>query len=281
MKHLNICATGLGLCLSLCLSTAFAQTPDLESELQKTKVEIAQLKKTVQKLEGDISKTDSLRRDEDARSQQSQDRQAKDLERRFQENTTLQNKLHATQAKIETERNGVARRQNSLEEIKAQQKNLSLLVAKYAQTLDSAIAGSLPWELSNRRDRVKGLQKDLESGSASIDEGFSRFNGILKEEIKQGDEIALINKPLTLKNGESINAQILKVGNQYLVYMDDEGKNFGILERKGASYDWREDLSFLERKAVKQAIEVKGAKKPPQLVSLPLSLTLDSAKGEK
>jgi hypothetical protein len=78
-----------------------------------------------------------------------------------------------------------------------------------------------------------------------------------------------------------VNAQILKLGNQLLVYMDDEGKKFGILERRQSggevSYAWREDLEFAERNAVKLALAVKAGREPPQLVPLELALDLDSA----
>ena len=39
-------------------------------------------------------------------------------------------------------------------------------------------------------------------------------------------------------------------------------------------YEWNEELNLEERAAVKLAIDVKQAKKPPQIVKLPVSLSV-------
>jgi hypothetical protein len=139
------------------------------------------------------------------------------------------------------------------------------------------INSGLPWDPEVRRDRLLSLKRDIEGGIAAPDEAFSRLAAILKEETKNGDEITLLSRPLTRQNGEVVNAQILKVGNQILMYADDENKKFGILEPRlenGATvYKWREDLSFADRTAVKKAVAVKSGREAPQLVNLPLYLT--------
>jgi len=45
-------------------------------------------------------------------------------------------------------------------------------------------------------------------------------------------------------------------------------------------YTWKEDLNFDERTAIKLAIEVKMARKPPQMVRMPLSLSIENSKVE-
>jgi hypothetical protein len=63
-----------------------------------------------------------------------------------------------------------------------------------------------------------------------------------------------------------------------MVYSDENGTVFGTLVRKvengKVSYEWNEDLNLEERAAVRLAIEVKQAKKPPQIVNLPVSLSV-------
>jgi hypothetical protein len=67
--------------------------------------------------------------------------------------------------------------------------------------------------------------------------------------------------------------------------VDEENRHYGILERTGEGdgikYSWREKLSFNEREAVRDALDVKFAKKPPKLVNLPLTLTTEKAKTMK
>lgn|GEM_PF-517279 len=250
----------------------------LESDIQKARADIAQAKKEVQKAEADSRKTDSLLREENARASQAAARFAKDRERREQENADLQARYQETQVKINAERSGIGRHQNSQDEIKARQGRMAMALAGYCDSLIRRVESGPPWEREGRIDRVKSLKADLESGSASVDEGFARLGAVIRDEIKSGDEIVLLNKPVTRKNGDVVNAQVLKIGNQWLVYVDEEGKRFGVLERKpaagGGSWEWREDPSFAEQLRIKEAIEVKAAKRPPQLAVLDLGLAL-------
>jgi hypothetical protein len=89
--------------------------------------------------------------------------------------------------------------------------------------------------------------------------------------------VIMSSRPLTRRNGEVINAQALKIGNQVIVYVDEDGKKFGMLERatgpEGEAWTWREDLNLAERTAVKRAIAVKAGRETPQLATLNVPLT--------
>ena len=251
-----------------------SSTQDLEASIQKTKLEIAQAKKDLRKVENDVRKTDSLIQLEATQSAQSNERQIRDEERREKEMTALQARVQGARAKIASAQAATARKQRSIDEIKSRQHYLVLMLAGYCDSVIVRVEGGLPWEQEIRSSRVKSLKSDLEAGSASLEEGFARLSAVLKEEAKSGDEIAILNKPITRKNGEVINAQVLKIGNQYLMYMEEEAKYFGILERKETGgrpiWEWREDPSFSEKNEIRNAIEVKTAKRPPQLVTLNL-----------
>ncbi|MFC1586281.1 DUF3450 family protein, partial [Fibrobacterota bacterium] len=154
------------------------------------------------------------------------------------------------------------------------------------EILEQAVKNSLPWDLEARLDRVRVLKRDLEAGNAGLEESFGRLNALYSEEIKFGDEVEFSERPVTRINGETVNARILKIGNQWMVYADEEDKKYGVLERalgeEGIQYKWRENLSFAEREAIRDALDVKNAKKPPKLVNLPITFTLKAqAKGGK
>jgi hypothetical protein len=126
-------------------------------------------------------------------------------------------------------------------------------------------------------ERIRSLRRDLEAATASPDEAFARLAALLREETKSGDEVTLSSRPLTRKSGEVVNAQVLKIGNQAILYVDEDGKKFGILERKQTTADstawvWREDLNLSERTAVKRAVAVKAGRETPQLAALELPL---------
>jgi hypothetical protein len=258
------------LALGLLAGTAGAQ--DVDGEMRNARAEIARAKREIQRADAESRRTDSLMRDEDSRAARAEERQARDRERREKEIEALQARLQETRGKIDAERNTLARHQNAIDEIKARQANLSKVMAAWCDSLAARVEAGLPWDNQARLDRIHALKRDLVAGSASPDEGLVRLSALLKEEVKAGDEIAVFNKPVTRANGESVNAQLLRLGNQWLVYMDEEGKRFGVMERKAGKWAWREDLSFAEKNRVREAIEVKSAKRPPQLVVLDLGI---------
>ena len=251
---------------------------DRASEIQDLKLEKEKLNSEIQKLNRQISATDSMLKADDSRYRTLQQRYKADTERRRAEIDSLNAKIKAVAGELQTERNKQARAKNRTDNVAAKRKALRTELAGISKRLESQVAQTVPWELESRLDRVKSLTRDIESGNASEEEGFSRLKSLIAEETKFGDEVAIINSPLTRKNGEVINAAILRIGNQWMVYSDDNGTVFGSLVRKvddgKVVYEWNEDLNLEERAAVKLALDVKQAKKPPQVVKLPVSLSI-------
>lgn len=251
---------------------------DRASEIQDLKLEKEKLNSEIQKLNRQISATDSMLKADDSRYRTLQQRYKADTERRRAEIDSLNAKIKAVAGELQTERNKQARAKNRTDNVAAKRKALRAELAGISKRLESQVAQTVPWELESRLDRVKSLTRDIESGNASEEEGFSRLKSLIAEETKFGDEVAIINSPLTRKNGELINASILRIGNQWMVYSDDNGTVFGALVRKvvdgKVAYEWNEELNLEERAAVKLALDVKQAKKPPQIVKLPVSLSI-------
>ena len=248
---------------------------DRASEIQDLKLEKEKLNSEIQKLNRQISATDSMLKADDSRYRTLQQRYKADTDRRRAEIDSLNNKIKAVAGDLQAERNKQARAKNRTDNVAAKRKALRAELAGISKRLESQIAQTVPWELESRLDRAKSLTRDIESGNAREEEGFSRLKSLIAEETKFGDEVAIINSPLTRKNGEVINAAILRIGNQWMVYSDDNGTVFGVLVRRMEGgrvvYEWNEDLSLEERAAVKLAIDVKQARKPPQIVTLPVS----------
>lgn len=251
---------------------------DRASEIQDLKLEKEKLNSEIQKLNRQISATDSMLKADDSRYRTLQQRYKADTERRRAEIDSLNAKIKAVAGELQAERNKQARAKNRTDNVAAKRKALRTELAGISKKLESQVAQTVPWELESRLDRVKSLTRDIESGNASEEEGFSRLKSLIAEETKFGDEVAIINSPLTRKNGEVINAAILRIGNQWMVYSDDNGTVFGALVRKVEDgkvvYEWKEELNLEERAAVKLALDVKQAKKPPQIVKLPVSLSI-------
>ena len=236
------------------------------------------LNSEIKTLNAKIAATDSMLRADVSRHKMLEQRYKADTERRNLEIDSLNAKIRKVASNLQQERNKQARAKNRSENVAARRRALRQELAKISKQLESQIAQTLPWEREKRLDRATSLTREIESGNVTEEEAFSRLKSLLNEEIKFGDEVVVVNSPLTRKNGEIVNAAILRIGNQWMVYVDENGASYGRLERKLESgkvaYEWNEELNLEERAAVKLAIDVKQAKKPPQIVNLPVSLSV-------
>ena len=273
MKRLNILPFAV-LVFSLS-GLAFA---DYESEIRDLKMQKEKLNSEIQNLNTRIASTDSMLRADASHRQLLEQRYKADVERRNLEIDSLNAKIKKVAASLQQERNKQARAKNKSDNVAAKRRALRSELAKICKQLEVQIAQTLPWERDKRLDRAKSLTREIESGNVTEEEAFSRMKSLVNEEIKFGDEVSVVNSPLTRKNGEIVNATILRIGNQWMVYVDENGASYGRLERKLENdkivYAWNEELNLEERAAVKLAIEVKQAKKPPQIVNLPVSLSV-------
>ncbi|MBP5440146.1 MAG: DUF3450 family protein [Fibrobacter sp.] len=273
MKRLNILPFAV-LIFSLS-GLAFA---DYESEIRDLKLQKEKLNSEIQNLNTRIASTDSMLRADASHRQLLEQRYKADVERRNLEIDSLNAKIRKVASSLQQERNKQARAKNKSDNVAAKRRALRSELAKICKQLEVQIAQTLPWEREKRLDRAKSLTREIESGNVTEEEAFSRMKSLVNEEIKFGDEVSVVNSPLTRKNGEIVNATILRIGNQWMVYVDENGASYGRLERKLENdkivYEWNEELNLEERAAVKLAIDVKQAKKPPQIVKLPVSLSV-------
>lgn len=273
MKRLNILPFAV-LVFSLS-GLAFA---DYDSEIRDLKMQKEKLNSEIQNLNTRIASTDSMLRADASHRQLLEQRYKADVERRNLEIDSLNAKIRKVASSLQQERNKQARAKNKSDNVAAKRRVLRSELAKICKQLEAQIAQTLPWERDKRLDRAKSLTREIESGNVTEEEAFSRMKSLVNEEIKFGDEVSVVNSPLTRKNGEIVNATILRIGNQWMVYVDENGASYGRLERKLENdkivYEWNEELNLEERAAVKLAIDVKQAKKPPQIVNLPVSLSV-------
>jgi hypothetical protein len=255
--------------------------PDtLQEQRAALLAEKAAIESDIKKINLQIAQTDSTTKAEQRFWQEQQARQKADVERRKSEIESLNQKLAEISAEMKKEKSSIANSQVRVENIDATRKALTMQIAAYCRKLENFIKTGLPWDTEIRAERTSALCQDLENGSASTEEGFSRLRAIYAEEIRFGDEIQISNRLITRNNGETVNASVLRIGNQWIVYQDDAGLLFGVLNRKinqdgGYEYKWKEELSFDERQAIRTAIDVKLSRKPPQMVKLPLSLSIE------
>lgn len=233
---------------------------------------IEDLKRESARINKNAEKTDSLMVLEKQNHEKWEKSRLAEFEKRKMESSSLKEKIESLKNEISAEKTKQKKLESRSKDYQLKLEGTRVALIEACKELEKAIEASLPWKTTNRIEKVQLLRKELELNSVSNDEAFSRFSSIYNEEIKFGDEVAVHNEPITRKNGEVINAQILRMGNQFLIYMDEEAKKFGMLSKSTEKFVWTEDLGFEARNAIKHALDVKLAKKPPQLVNIPVPL---------
>ncbi|MFA6342226.1 MAG: DUF3450 family protein [Fibrobacteraceae bacterium] len=268
---------------TLLLLTSFSLAA-VQDDIRAAELQKATLNVEIKKLDRQLRESDSLLKDDVKRYALLESRYTEDLNRRHAEIDSLNEKIKRVAVELQAERNKQATYKGRIENDKSKRKAMRLMLTRICVDLESQVMQTLPWDKATRLDRIRALRRDLESNNALEEEAFSRINSIIGEEVRFGDEVQLINTPMTRKNGESINARLLRIGNQWMVYSDENSTMFGILVRGGTkdsvTFEWKETLTLEEREAIKTALDVKQARKPPQMVTLPLSISIYAQEGK-
>jgi chromosome segregation ATPase len=263
----------------VCILTLFVNVVPILSSPQDTLADLSRIKAALQAdiatIEQKIKQTDSLSRNEEQRFTEQKKRLEADLVAKEQENENLGKRLDELDLEIR-------KLSSQIEELQMQErsinKNMSFLGQKIAQQcmeLEKIIKRSLPWNREVRLARVSALKNDLISGAANAQEGFSRLNALIAEEKSFGDDIVLEQRSVQRNNGTLVNSQMLRIGNLFMVYVDQAEELYGVLSRSSdTTFTWREELSFTEREEIRTAVRVKEGKKAPVIVTLPLTLSV-------
>ena len=270
---------------AVCAGMAWA---DVQQDIDDYKSQKTALEAELKKLDVRIASTDSIAKDELKRFDQTLKRQQEDLARRKAELDTLQGRIAKVAAELQSEKNRQGSYLLTTENVKAYRAGIAKNLAEQCKDLELMVEQSLPWDRETRLERIRSLRRDLEAGNSTPDEGIARIRAIYAEEIRFGDEVVLLNRPFTRNDGEIINARLLRMGNQWMIYSDENETKYGVLQRSlgkdgKVAFSWKEDFTFEERNALKFALDVKLGRRPPQPVRLPLTLTLhkDSAEAKK
>ncbi len=253
--------------------SAAASPQDTLAQLNQIK---ESLRAEISGIEQKVRNTDSLARNEAQRFTEQKQRLETDLVAREQENETLGKRLNELQDEI---RSLSAQIEGLLMQQRGIDANMSFLgkrLAHHCTELQNIIQQSLPWNRGMRRARVVALRNDLLSEAADPLEGFARLNALIAEEISFGDDIVLEQQSVQRNNGTLINARMLRIGNLFMVYVDQAEEFYGVLSRSSdTTFIWREDLSFSEREQIRNTIRVKEGKRAPGIVTLPLTLSVE------
>ena len=210
----------------VCLFSAplLATAEEMDQKAKDLALTIRQLKEDIKELESEISSTDSAKKAEEKRAEAAEQRRAQEIENRREEISKLQEKISETKSETQSLLSQASSIENKAKNISLKEENLRDFLINTLDSMETRIYGSIPWNREDRLDNIRVLRRDLESGVSSPAEGVQRTLSALEKEIEFVDEIEITTKPITRKTGDVVNAQALRLGAQWIVYMDEEEK---------------------------------------------------------
>jgi hypothetical protein len=235
-----------------------------------------QLNKSLFKLDNKITNNDSLQSMEEDRFNTILTRYKNSFIKKDEELKGLAKNLKDLQRSISIQKSKQGAYAAKMENVAYQRKQWVQKLITLGKEFETKIGKTLPWNKEARLDRIRVLIKDLEAENANVEEGFVRLKSLYEDELKFSDEVILETKAVTRNDGKIVNANVLRIGALWAAYVDDQEKHYGVLNYENGEYIWSEDLSFPERESVRRAIAVKGAKKAPQIVLLPLKINMEN-----
>ena len=107
---------------------------------------------------------------------------------------------------------------------------------------------------------------DAEFANILPEEIFNRYYNFLNNEL-----LIALDSEVYVKG----NTKYLRIGWIIMAYSDDEGKDVGILVKgKDGEWEWKSNLSFSMRKAIRDSMKMVEGKKAPALIEFPVPISL-------
>lgn len=163
--------------------------------------------------------------------------------------------------------------------VKALKESISII----AEELKIQIENGFPASIKKRNSSLVLLIRDIKESAISLEEAMARLWVIMDNEDRFGSSIEVRKKEIILSSGVAISVNELRIGKQFLLYVSDNSKQYGVLKKfkvKGKDkFEWITDgFDFATRTAIRDAIGVKTGKKPPQLISIPFFISSKEGK---
>lgn len=231
----------------------------------------------LEKIREDIEKTSQLLKEEETLHQKEKE-QALATQRSLQERiTTLENRIK----QIEEENKRLKREINGIELVKNKlittiRKNTSLfssirdVLSNKAEILHQQISSGIPYAQEDRLKRIVIFKKKLKEGDTDIVDCCQELYYDFMEEIDLGYGSELYFDEVETTEGEMKRANFLRIGKTVLAYRTRDGKETDLLQQKKEGYEWKKDLSLLQKGKIKRSIEIMEGRRIPRLIDYPI-----------
>lgn len=152
---------------------------------------------------------------------------------------------------------------------------LKALFLKEVQALTEMIKTSLPWQETERMNRLKVAESKIEESEIKPAESFRKLWDILAEEsaLTRLCEVGSIKVGSKIDGGEK-EVDALRLGRLFVLYQSEDQEQTGILFKDATGNFKETKLKGRFREDLHAGILILSKRKPPALVTLPFPLTI-------
>lgn len=138
-------------------------------------------------------------------------------------------------------------------------------IKKHMEDSRQSVKDGLPYSIEERSENISKLISETEFESITPEEIYNRYYNFLNRELATGMDSEVYSKG---------NIKYLRIGWILLCYSDDQGTEAGILVKRKNKWEWKTDIDFSMRKAIRDSIKMVEGKKAPDLMEFPVPLSL-------
>lgn len=156
--------------------------------------------------------------------------------------------------------------QQSIQDVAIIERQVTPLLARMIESLDTFIKLDLPFQLEERAERVQFLKNALERSDVSMAEKFRQVLDAYNIETEYGNTIEAWRGTLTLQD-KPREVEFLRIGRITLMYQTLDGTGLGVWNTRTRAW---EELDGRYRKDFRLGLKVARKQAAPELLTLPI-----------
>ncbi len=171
------------------------------------------------------------------------------------------------QAQIDNQLLELQQLATSMEQVSIIERQVSPLMARMIETLESFVSLDVPFLAEERSKRLASLNAMLTRADVSVAEKFRRVLEAYQVEVDYGRTIEAYTG-LQEVNGQQLDVDFLRVGRVSLVYRSRDGKAMGVWDQKSQSWLTLDDEY---RSDINKALRIARKQLAPDLIVVPVA----------
>ncbi len=167
---------------------------------------------------------------------------------------------------LQRQQEAIASTQQSVQDVAIIERQVTPLLARMIESLDTFIKLDLPFQQEERSERVQFLKNTLDRSDVSMAEKFRQVMDAYNIETEYGNTIEAWRGTLTLKD-KPREVEFLRVGRIALMYQTLDGADLGVWNIR--ERNWME-LDGRYRKDFRLGLKIARKQAAPELLTLPI-----------